>query len=109
MFCAVTRGLCAWRLPTAYWRTRSRLLLWSAISLAGLTLNNPAFDKLLLPVVDLSDGPCTVRNADSSVWLSSHSNRVRWRTDPPFKNHFTIACSVPPPQDKQGDSREQIH
>jgi hypothetical protein len=54
--CAVTSLISSWLLSRAYWRTRSRLLLWSAVSFAGLTLNNLALwvDKLLLPETDLS-------------------------------------------------------
>ena len=48
--------LCAWLLAAAYRTTRSRLLLWSSIAFAGLTLNNLALwvDKLLLPQIDLA-------------------------------------------------------
>lgn len=54
--CAITSGLCAWLLAAAYRTTKSRLLLWSSIAFAGLTLNNLALwvDKLILPQVDLS-------------------------------------------------------
>lgn len=53
--CAVTSALCCWLLARAYWRTRSRLLLWSAICFAGLALNNLAlwFDKLVFLEIDL--------------------------------------------------------
>jgi hypothetical protein len=54
--CAITSLISSWLLSRAYWRTRSRLLLWSAISFAGLTLNNLALwvDKLVVPETDLS-------------------------------------------------------
>jgi hypothetical protein len=54
--CAITSLLSSWLLWRAYRRTRSRLLLWSAIGFAGLALNNLALwvDKLLLPETDLS-------------------------------------------------------
>ena len=54
--CAVTSGLCAWLLASAYRKTRSRLLLWSSIAFAGLALNNLALwiEKLVLPDIDLS-------------------------------------------------------
>jgi hypothetical protein len=54
--CAITCALCAWLLIRAYLSTRSRLLLWSSVCFAGLTLNNVALwvDKLLLPTIDLS-------------------------------------------------------
>jgi len=59
--CALTSALCAGLLARAYFRFRSRLLLWSALSFAGLTLNNIALwvDKIVLPAEDLS----SVRNA----------------------------------------------
>lgn len=54
--CAITSLISSWLLARAYRRTRSRLLLWSAISFAGLALNNLALwvDKLVLPETDLS-------------------------------------------------------
>jgi heme A synthase len=55
--CAITSLISCWLLSRAYWRSRSRLLLWSAISFAGLTLTNLTLwvDKLLLPPeIDLS-------------------------------------------------------
>jgi hypothetical protein len=53
--CAVTSALCCWLLASAYWRTSSKLLLWSAICFAGLALNNLAlwFDKIVFPETDL--------------------------------------------------------
>jgi len=54
--CALTSLISSWLLSRAYWRTKSRLLFWSAISFAGLALNNLALwvDKLVLPQIDLS-------------------------------------------------------
>ncbi len=54
--CAITSVISSWLLIRSYRRTRSRLLLWSAISFAGLALNNLALwvDKLALPKTDLS-------------------------------------------------------
>ena len=54
--CTITGALCAWLLTRAYLRSRSRLLLWSSICFAGLTLNNIALwaDKLVFPATDLS-------------------------------------------------------
>jgi hypothetical protein len=54
--CAVTAGLCTWLLLQAYYRSKYRLLFWSGICFAGLTINNLLLvvDKLLLPLVDLS-------------------------------------------------------
>lgn len=54
--CALAAGLCTYLLLQAYRRGRYRLLLWSGICFAGLTLNNLLLvvDKLILPDVDLS-------------------------------------------------------
>ena len=38
--CALTSLVCAWLLLRAYQRQRTRLLLWSSVSFAGLALNN---------------------------------------------------------------------
>jgi Family of unknown function (DUF5985) len=53
---ALTVLLCTVLLLRAYLYGRYRLLLWSSICFAGLTLNNVllVFDKLMLPDVDLS-------------------------------------------------------
>lgn len=53
---ALTALLCTILLLRAYVRSRYRLLLWSGICFAGLTLNNLVLilDKLILPTVDLS-------------------------------------------------------
>jgi Family of unknown function (DUF5985) len=54
--CAATSAICTYLLLAAYLRSRYRLLLWSAICFAGLTLNNLALwiDKIVLPAKDLS-------------------------------------------------------
>jgi hypothetical protein len=54
--CALTAGVCTWLLLQAYLRGSYRLLLWSGLCFAGLTLNNLllVLDKLILPEVDLS-------------------------------------------------------
>jgi Family of unknown function (DUF5985) len=54
--CAATSALCTYLLSAAYLRSRYRLLLWSSICFAGLTINNLTLwiDKLVLPDVDLS-------------------------------------------------------
>ncbi len=54
--CAVTALLCAWLLLQAYGRSRYRLLLWSGLCFAGLTVNNMllVLDKAVFPEVDLS-------------------------------------------------------
>jgi hypothetical protein len=54
--CAVTALVCTVLLLQAYWRGRYRLLLWSGLCFAGLTLNNLLLiaDKLVFATVDLS-------------------------------------------------------
>jgi hypothetical protein len=54
--CAITSALCAYLLVRSYRDTCSRLLLWSSICFAGLTLNNIALwlDKVVFPGTDLT-------------------------------------------------------
>lgn len=54
--CALTALLCAWLLLQAWRRSRYKLLFWSALCFAGLTLNNILLvvDKLIFPAVDMS-------------------------------------------------------
>jgi hypothetical protein len=54
--CALTALLCTVLLLQAYRRGGYRLLLWSGLCFAGLTVNNLLLvvDKLVLPLVDLS-------------------------------------------------------
>jgi hypothetical protein len=54
--CALTALLCAWLLLQAYRRGRYRLLLWSGLCFAGLTLNNLllVLDKVVFPDIDMS-------------------------------------------------------
>jgi hypothetical protein len=54
--CALTAAGCAVLLLQSYARSRYRLLLWSGLCFAGLTVNNLllVFDKLVFPNVDLS-------------------------------------------------------
>lgn len=53
--CALTALLCAWLLLKAYWRSRYKLLLWSGLCFAMLTVNNIVLilDKIVLPSSDL--------------------------------------------------------
>ena len=53
--CLVTSFVCAGLLARAYQRSRSKLLLWSAVSFGFLALNNLLLvaDLLILPTVDL--------------------------------------------------------
>jgi hypothetical protein len=54
--CMLAALLCAGLLFRAYWRSRQRLLLWSALCFAGLTLNNflLVLDKLVFVEIDLT-------------------------------------------------------
>ena len=55
--CALTALSCAVLLLRAYFRSRFRLLLWSGLCFAGLTVNNAllVIDRAVLPTeVDLS-------------------------------------------------------
>ena len=53
---ALTALLCTILLLRAYLHGRYRLLLWSGLCFAGLTLNNAllVLDKIMLPTIDLS-------------------------------------------------------
>ena len=54
--CMLTALLCAFLLFRAYSRSRLRLLMWSGLCFAGLTLNNllVVLDRLVLGEIDLS-------------------------------------------------------
>jgi hypothetical protein len=54
LLCAAAALLCTVLLLRGYAQTRTRLLLWSAVCFAGLTLNNVLilFDLVLFPHVD---------------------------------------------------------
>ena len=54
--CALTALCRTWLLLKAHRRRRSRLLLWSGLAFAGLTLNNVllVLDKLVFLQIDLS-------------------------------------------------------
>jgi hypothetical protein len=54
--CAFTALLCTVLLLAGYGRSKYRLLLWSGLCFAGLTLNNLflVFDKVLFPNIDFS-------------------------------------------------------
>jgi Family of unknown function (DUF5985) len=56
LLCALTALTCTFLLIRAYLRGRYKLLLWSGLCFAGLTLNNLVLvlDKLVLTSVDLS-------------------------------------------------------
>jgi uncharacterized membrane protein len=61
LLCAVAAFLCTFLLLRAYRRSRYRLLLWSGLCFAGLTLNN------LILVID----KVVLSGADLSVWRTS--------------------------------------
>jgi hypothetical protein len=54
--CMLTTLLCAFMLFRAYRRSRHRLLMWSGLCFAGLTLNNLflVLDKLVFPEIDFA-------------------------------------------------------
>ena len=54
--CTLTAVLCAALLLQSYRRSRYRLLLWSGLCFAGLSVMNLllVLDKLIFPTVDLS-------------------------------------------------------
>jgi hypothetical protein len=54
LLCFLTSGACAVLLARTYWRTGTRLLLWSALCFAFLAANNLAviLDLLVLPESD---------------------------------------------------------
>lgn len=55
--CALTSLLCTWLLLRSFFVNRYRLLLWSGLCFAGLSVNNVllVIDRLILPsAVDLS-------------------------------------------------------
>lgn len=57
LLCMATSFVCAWLLFRAYARTHTRLLMWSALCFAGLSLNNAVLfvDNIVLPTqIDLS-------------------------------------------------------
>ena len=56
LLCFLTSGACAFLLARNYRRTRTRLLMWSALCFGFLALNNAVVlaDAVLRPPVDLS-------------------------------------------------------
>jgi hypothetical protein len=55
--CALTALLCTVLLFRSYFQTQSRLLMWSGLCFAGLTLNNliVLLDRVMLTFVDLTE------------------------------------------------------
>ena len=56
MFCFITCAICAWLLVRSWLKTRTRLLLWIAISFTLLAVNNFFLfaDNALFTGIDLS-------------------------------------------------------
>jgi uncharacterized protein DUF5985 len=56
LLCFFSSGLCAYLLNRSFSRSRERLLLWSAICFALLSVNNLLvfIDIILLPEIDLT-------------------------------------------------------
>lgn len=56
LLCALTSLACVVLLLRAHRKSRSRLLLWSALCFVGLAMNNGLLvvDRIMLPDVDLS-------------------------------------------------------
>ena len=69
--CACTSGLCAWLLFQAHGEREQRLLFWSGLFFVIATVNNLflVFDKLVVPMVDLSVLRYTVSLAAVAVLL----------------------------------------
>ena len=55
LLCGLTSAICLALLVRSYLRTRSRLLLWSALCFLGLAINNSLLfiDVIMLPDFDL--------------------------------------------------------
>jgi hypothetical protein len=57
VLCTLTSLVCAWLLFRGYYRSRTRLLMWSGLCFAGLSLNNAILfiDNIILrTTADLS-------------------------------------------------------
>jgi len=54
LLCFLTSSICAFLLGRAWWRTRARILLWSALCFIFLAANNCVviFDMVVYPEVD---------------------------------------------------------
>jgi hypothetical protein len=69
--CALAAATCAYLLLQSYRRGGYRLLLWSGLCFAGLTLNNLILvaDKIIVPHMDLSLWRTSVALAAMTVLL----------------------------------------
>lgn len=77
--CAVAAAVCSGLLFLSFRRTGYRLLFWSALCFAGLTLNNLllVLDKLVFPDSDLS----VVRSAVALIAMSILLYGFVWDTE----------------------------
>ncbi len=71
ILCFVTSGACAYLLARNYWRTGTRLLMWSALCFSLLALNNAVvfLDALVIHDVDLAIPRLTLSLAAVAVLL----------------------------------------
>jgi len=69
--CTLTALVCTWLLLRAWRGSGYRLLFWSGLCFAGLTVNNLflVIDKVVLPSVDLSIGRTSVALLAMAVLL----------------------------------------
>lgn len=79
VLCALAALACAWLLARSYFRTRVRLLLWSAVCFTGLALNNVMLliDKVVARDVDLS----AWRLVPAAVGLAAIVFGLIWEAD----------------------------
>ena len=77
--CAITALVCTVMLLMAYRKSSYRLLLWSGVCFAGLTLNNALLvaDKVIFPLVDLS----TMRTAIALISMSILLYGLVWEAE----------------------------
>ena len=71
LLCFLTSGACAYLLARNYWRTGTRLLMWSALCFFLLALNNGVvfLDALVFPTIDLAIPRLVLSLAAVSVLL----------------------------------------
>ena len=71
ILCTLTSGACAYLLARNYWRTGTRLLMWSALCFSLLALNNAVvfLDALVIHDVDLAIPRLTLSLAAVAVLI----------------------------------------
>jgi hypothetical protein len=79
LLCLLASAGCAWLLVRSYGRTKTRLLLWSALCFVLLAVNNlfVVIDLLVLPSVDL----VPFRHLASLAAVSTLLFGFIWETD----------------------------